>query len=283
MPSHTQPAYSAPVVVLKVSGTLIGNGAALAPVWDAVTQLRSEGTRVVLVHGGGQQMTALAERLGHTPTVVEGRRVTTDLDLDIVQWALCGKVNTQLVAQATKRGLDAIGCSGADGGLVRVAKRPPWTIDGRSVDFGWVGDIERVDPSVLTALLEAGLLPVVAPLGLDDDGQAYNVNADTVAQAVAGALGADRLLFVTRAGAVRRDADAPASRLDTCDPATLADGVDGGWLRGGMRVKVEAALDALRAGVGEAFICGPDDLLARKHATQIVLDSVPATADAPDP
>ena len=199
------------VTVVKISGTLFDDADALASFWEAVRDLAAEGP-LVLVHGGGKQATALAERLGHTPTVVQGRRVTTDLDLDVVQWALCGKLNTQLVATAARYGLRAIGLSGADDGLLQVEKRPTWTIDGESVDFGWVGDVTGVDPSLLDDLLTAGCTPIIAPLGIDTAGQVYNVNADTVAQNIASALGAQTLLFVTGTGGVQRAASSPAPR-----------------------------------------------------------------------
>jgi acetylglutamate kinase len=257
-------------IVIKVSGTLLDEPDALADLWPALQTLRTEAP-VVLVHGGGTQMTALANRLGHTPERVQGRRITTDLDLKIAQWAMRGTLNTQLVSQAQQHGLTAVGVSGADAGLVQVSKRPPWTINGTSVDFGWVGDIEHVDPSLLEGLLVQSLVPVVAPLGIDGEGQVYNVNADTVACALAEALAAEQLLYVTDTGAVRRDADDPASRLDTCDAATAEEGVANGWIEGGMRVKVETALDALDGPVGEVHICGPGDLLVQEQATEVVL------------
>jgi acetylglutamate kinase len=258
--------------VIKVSGTLLDEPDALAELWPALCTLRAEGP-VVLVHGGGTQMTALADRLGHTPERVQGRRITTDLDLKIAQWAMRGTLNTQLVSQAQQHDLTAVGVSGADAKLVQVTKRPAWDVNGETVDFGWVGDIEHVDPSLLEGLLLQSLVPVVAPLGIDEEGQVYNVNADTVACALAEALSARQLLFVTGAGAVRRDADDPASRLDTCDAATAEQGVADGWIEGGMRVKVETALDALDGAVGEVHICAPDDLLSRSQSTELVRET----------
>jgi acetylglutamate kinase len=256
--------------VIKVSGTLLDDPDALADLWPALRTLRPEAP-VVLVHGGGKQMTSLANRLGHTPERVQGRRITTDLDLKIAQWAMRGTLNTQLVAQAQQHDLTAVGVSGADAGLVQVTKRPPWTINGKSVDFGWVGDVEHVDPSLLEELLAQSLVPVVAPLGIDDEGQVYNVNADTVACALAEALAAKQLLYVTGPGAVRRDAEDPTSHLEVCDAGTAEKGVADGWIEGGMRVKVETALSALDGPVGEVHICGPDDLLSRSRATEVVL------------
>lgn len=257
-------------IVVKVSGSLIDESEALIDLWSDLRALRAEAP-VVLVHGGGKQMTALADRLGHTPEKVQGRRITTDLDLKIAQWALCGTLNTQLVSQAQGHDLTAVGVTGADAGLVRVTKRPAWQVNGETVDFGWVGDVEAINPGPVEGLLAQDYVPIVAPLGIDADGQVYNVNADTVACALAEALSARELLFVTGAGGVRRNADDPASRLDTCDPATFDKGVDEGWIEGGMRVKVETALDALDGNVGQVYICGVGDLLSRTQATEVIL------------
>jgi len=236
--------------------------------WASVAALRAS-SRVVVVHGGGAQATALARRLGHEPTMVQGRRVTTDVDLDVAQWALRGKVNTRLVAGARRQSVSAVGVSGVDGDLIRAVKRPVWTMDGREVDFGWVGDVEYVDASVLTALLNAGMVPVIAPLAAGADGQVYNVNADTVARAIAEALEASELLLVAKTGGVRREASDPATHLARCDAETYRAGVDEGWIEGGMRVKLHTALEAVEHGVGTAFVCALDDLCERTRATKV--------------
>ena len=256
--------------VIKISGALVDASDEMAALWSALMPLLNQ-TSVVLVHGGGKQMNDLADRLGHTPRRVHGRRVTTDLDLEIAKWTMSGGLNTQLVAQATARDCAAVGLSGADAGQVRVSKRPPWCINGDTVDFGWVGDIEVVDGTLVEGLLDRDLLPVVAPLGVDETGQVYNVNADTVASALAAELGARRLLFVTGTGGVRRDADDPTSQLDECDHNTFETGVEEGWIVGGMRVKVETALEALAAGVDHAAICAPTDVRDRARGTTITL------------
>ena len=261
-------------IVVKIGGALIADEDHMAAVWPALRSLRKRGP-VVLVHGGGQQMSALADRLDHTPRRVQGRRVTTDLDLEIAQWTMSGGLNTRLVAKATAHDLPAVGLSGADARQLRVTKRPPWTIDGEEVDFGWVGDVEAVDPTLLEPLLGRGLLPIVAPLGVDEKGQLYNVNADTVASALARALAARQLLFVTDTGGVRRDPADPSSHLEVCDAAAVERGVEAGWIEGGMRVKVETALDALRDGVKQALVCAPGDLLSQDRATEIRRERTP--------
>lgn len=257
------------MIVIKIGGALVDRREVLDTFWASVAQVQQT-SPVVIVHGGGPQATAMARRLGHEPTIVQGRRVTGDLDLEIMQWTLRGALNSKLVAQAATQGVRAVGLCGADGGIVNVVKRPPWDIDGTPVDFGWVGDIESVDASVLHTLLGGGFTPVVAPLGIDAQGQLYNVNADTIAQGIAQALGARQLLLVTESGGLRRVAEDPDTLLPSCDAATYADGLTDGWIHGGMRVKLKVAFDALKSGIGEVFICAPDDLSTLARATRVV-------------
>ena len=262
-------AQSKPIVI-KIGGAVLDVPSGLEAFWQQVGHLH-ETAPVVIVHGGGKQATDLAHRLGHEPRIVHGRRVTTDLDLEIVQWTMRGSVNAGLVAQASRYGLRAVGLCGADGGLLRVHKRPPWEVDGATVDFGWVGDVDQVETTVLEHLLTAGFVPIVAPLGIDEGGHLYNVNADTVAQALAAALRAEQLFLVTQSGGVRRMADDAASHLAQCNKETYDEGLATGWIHGGMGVKLHIAFKALDAGIDEVFILAPDDLRARVSATRVVL------------
>ena len=246
-------------VVVKLGGAVLADASAVAEVWAGARALAGR-RRVVLVHGGGPQATALARRLGHEPRVVAGRRVTTDLDLDVALWTLRGALNARLVAAARPAGARAVGVSGADGGLVTVVRRPPREVDGDVLDFGHVGDVEAVDVALLDALLAAGFVPVVASVCADAAGALYNVNADTVASELALALGADRLDLVTEAGGVRRDPDDASSALRQLAAAEAEAGVAEGWIAGGMRPKVEVALDALGRGVRAVRVCAPADV-----------------------
>ncbi len=255
--------------VIKLGGAIVGTSADLDMLWRQIAVLRAQGP-VVLVHGGGPQATALAKRLGHSPRIVHGRRVTTDLDLNIVAWTIRGKLNPMLVASAVSAGLSAVGISGVDGGLLRVEKRPPWLVDGETVDFGWVGDITGVDTTIVDQLLAADYMPIVATLSADRRGQLYNVNADTTAYAIAAALGADALLLVTETGGVRRDVEDASSLLAACTRETYEEGLEMGWISDGMGVKLRVGLDALRAGIGSVFIVGPADLVHRHYATRIM-------------
>ncbi len=254
-----------PVCVIKIGGGLV-NG--LSRFWPALREMMAD-TDVVLVHGGGPQATEMARRLGHEPEIVQGRRVTSDLDLDIVRWTMRGEINLALSAQAQGADLRAVGLAGADGGLLRVAKRPPWIIEGRSVDFGWVGDVVSVQPEILRTLLGAGFLPVVAPIGIDEAGQVYNVNADTVAVAIARELRAVELLLVTESGGLRTGPGPFDKRIQTCNQKMFDEGVDAGWIEGGMRVKIQLALEAIAGGVKDVWVAGAGDITDRANATHI--------------
>ncbi len=255
--------------VIKIGGALLKSPEILAQFWPALHALSAR-ERVVLVHGGGPQSTAMARRLGHEPTIINGRRVTTDLDLSILQWTVCGELNAGLVAEGFKHGLNAVGLRGIDGGTLRVKRRPPWTIEGRKVDFGWVGDVDAVNPHLLHTLLAEGMLPFVAPLGIDEAGQTYNVNADTVAHAIAVALQADALLLVTESGGVRRDATDPATRISSMDQILFEEGTAAGWIKDGMLVKLKMAFEARAAGIADVFILPPQDIFSRTAGTAIV-------------
>lgn len=258
-----------PITVVKIGGSLLSGAEKLNDLWSGLRELCSSAS-VVLVHGGGPQATEMARRLGHEPRIVQGRRVTTDTDLDIMHWTVRGAMNTRLVAAAIEQSIPAVGISGVDGSTVVVEKRPPWDMDGQTVDFGWVGDVRLVETRLLRSLLASGFLPIVAPLGIDAAGQTYNVNADTVACALAGALNATRFLLVTETGGVRQEWDDPASRLETCSAETFASGRAQGWIRDGMLVKLRVAFDALSKGVPDVHILAPDDVVSRSRGTRVI-------------
>ena len=250
--------------VIKLGGALLEED--LSPMWDALHDLQAT-SEVIIVHGGGPQTTALATRLGHVPTIVEGRRVTTDVDLDILNWVIRGELNSRLVAEAGARGIRAAGVSGADGGTLMVHRRPPWQMDGREVDFGHVGDVDRVDPTLILSLLQSGILPVVCPPGVDADGNRYNVNADTVALEVAAAVGASDLLLLTGSGAVLDAGGHPLRRLSRM---AAEEAVRSGWIAGGMKVKTDIGFAALDRGMKEVWIASPGSLSDRTNATRLI-------------
>ena len=262
------PASRIPPTVVKLGGAILTDAAAVDAVWRGVS---AAGGPTVIVHGGGPQQTAIAERLGHAPRFVAGRRVTSGLDLEIALWALRGEINARLVASGVARGVAAVGISGADGPTVVVQRRPPVEVDGETVDFGHVGDVVRVEPHLIETLAAAGFVAVVSSVSVDDAGALFNVNADTVATELAVGLGAARLLFVAEAGGVFRDLADPESRLEALDEATVSAGVAGGWIAGGMRPKLTAGLAALGRGVADVRIVSPDGLSSPTSGTRLTL------------
>jgi acetylglutamate kinase len=220
--------------------------AALASFAEDVVLVRSVGMLPVVVHGGGPQIGELMARLGKEPEFRNGRRVTDAETLDIARMVLVGKVNREIVSAMNVHGALAVGMSGEDANLI--------TAVARSEDLGFVGDVSVVAPEILQRLLAEGLIPVVATIGTDEAGQAYNINADTVAGAIAEALAAEKLVFLTDVAGLRADPEDEASLLATVDPGDLDAMVASGAAVGGMVPKVEACAHAVRAGVSCAHI-----------------------------
>ncbi|HLX09911.1 MAG TPA: acetylglutamate kinase [Thermoanaerobaculia bacterium] len=273
--------------VVKVGGAALA--AAAVAVLEQVHVLHQVGIRVVLVHGGGPQSTALSRAMGAEPRFVAGRRITDDAALEVATLVLNGAVNTRLLAACRTVGLPAVGISGVAAGLLQARRRGPVAVaaaDGGMVDFGHVGDIETVDPGVLETLLAAGLVPVVSPLAADAQGALLNVNADTAAAALAVALRAEKLLLLTGApGILERPGD-PSSLVSLVDLAGLARLRERGCLEDGMLPKASSVEAALRGGVRRVHIVGaavPDGLLAEVFTnegmgTLVVADAVTPVA-----
>lgn len=234
-----------PLDVVKVGGHELDDPAFVTGLAEAVGALRAAGRAVVVVHGGGRAIAALQAQLELPVRTVDGRRVTDDAALDVVEMVLSGLVNKRLVAAFVGAGIDALGLSGVDRGLLRC--RP---LAHPTADLGRVGLVEAVRRPVLDGLLAEGVVPVVSPVSLGPDGRSWNVNADDAAAALAAALGAARLVLVSNVPGVRL-ADGVADRLDAADVEAA---IDGGAIAGGMVPKVQAALAAVMAGVGEARI-----------------------------
>jgi acetylglutamate kinase len=262
-------AYRDNVFVVKVGGDVLADSEALDRFAQQLGLLTSLGIRIVVVHGGGPQATALSRRLGHEPTIIAGRRVTDETALEVAKMVYSGALNVDLLASLRAHEVQGVGLSGVDADLITARRRPPVKVMDdagvqREVDYGHVGDIDRVDPRVLITLLEARFLPVVASLAGDNDGNVYNVNADTVAESLAVALKAQKLIFLTGAPGVLRDKSDPSSLVTFADPDDLAALMSSGAIAGGMRPKVEACIRAATGGVERTHIIDgrlPDSLL----------------------
>jgi acetylglutamate kinase len=244
--------------VLKLGGEVV-QSAELATVAGDVKALRDAGHPIAIVHGGGPQATALSKRLGLTPTIVGGRRVTDRDTLEVMKMALAGQVNVDLCAALVAAGARPVGLHGASDRLVRAVKRPPRVVAGAGpdpVDFGHVGDVVGVNVELVRSLLGLGYVPVVACLGAGDDGAIYNINADTVANHVAIALGARALVVVTDVPGVLRDISDPASRVARLTEAESKAAIASGVVTKGMIPKLEESFAAIKAGVRAVHVVG---------------------------
>ncbi|HWC69459.1 MAG TPA: acetylglutamate kinase [Acidimicrobiales bacterium] len=241
--------FAGRTVVVKYGGNAIAGSSAetaLSLFAEDIVLMRSVGLHPVVVHGGGPQISELMGRLGKAPEFRGGLRVTDAETVDIARMVLRGQVNPQLVSAINVHGPLAVGVSGEDAGLLRATARDP--------DLGFVGDVSEVNPTILRRLLNEDLIPVVATIGADTAGQAYNINADTVAGVVAQALGAEKLVYLTDIEGLRRDVDDPASLVRQATADELATWIADGHLAGGMIPKVEACVAAVRGGVARAHI-----------------------------
>lgn len=238
--------FSGKTVVIKYGGSAMEDPALADLFAQDVVLMRLVGMNPVVVHGGGPQISDLMRRLGKEPEFVDGLRVTDAETVDIVRMALVGKVNREIVAAVNQHGSYAVGLSGEDAGLITVGPR-----DER---LGFVGDVRRIDPSILERLLREELIPIVATVGVDEAGQAYNVNADTVAGAIAEALSAEKLVYLTNVTGLYRDLADEESLISHIDATGLRDLIDSGAISQGMIPKLRSCVDALKAGVARAHI-----------------------------
>jgi acetylglutamate kinase len=234
------------VVVVKYGGHAIGDGQSMALFAQDVVLMRSVGMRPVVVHGGGPQIGDLMARLGKVPEFRDGLRVTDADTLDIARMVLVGKVNRDLVSAVNAHGPLAVGLSGEDAGLITATARAP--------ELGFVGEVASVDASILERLLAEDLIPVLATIGMGPGGQAYNINADMVAGAVAEALKAEKLVYLTDVEGLRSDVDDPASLLSTVSADELEAMLADGTVTRGMVPKAASCVRAVRGGVGHAHI-----------------------------
>ncbi len=243
-------------IVVKYGGHAMGDNALSAAFARDIVLMRQVGINVVVVHGGGPQIGAMLDKVGIKSEFVDGLRVTTAEAVSVVEMVLSGQVNKSIVAQITTEGGRAVGLSGKDGGLVRVRKLSRTKRDAELnienvVDLGFVGEPEYVDPYILEAMSEKNIIPVVAPIGWDANGNTFNVNADTIAGAIAGALRATRLLMLTDVAGVLDKSGALIPELTVTECKVLQ---DNGTLSGGMIPKIETCIEAVNQGVEAAVI-----------------------------
>jgi acetylglutamate kinase len=238
--------FAGKTVVVKYGGHAMEDPSLAARFAQDVVLMRLVGMNPVVVHGGGPQISDLMRRLGKEPEFVDGQRVTDAETVDIVRMALVGKVNREIVAACNQHGSYAVGLSGEDAGLIKASMR-----DER---LGFVGDVASVDPSIIVRLLREELIPIIATVGVDETGQAYNVNADTVASAIALALGAEKLVYLTDVAGLYRDYPDESTLISRIDLAGLAQLEADGKLSDGMIPKVRSCVAAITGGVHRVHI-----------------------------
>ncbi|MEP6661558.1 MAG: acetylglutamate kinase [Acidimicrobiales bacterium] len=245
--------FSGRTVVVKYGGNALAGTALAGTGSDALTLfaqdivlMRSVGMRPVVVHGGGPQISDLMRRLGKTAEFRDGLRVTDAETVDIARMVLLGQVNPSIVSAINRHGSLAIGVSGEDAGLIRARRADP--------ELGFVGEVDSIDPIVLVRLLDQDMIPVVATIGTDGSGQAYNINADAVAGAIAEALGAEKLVYLTDIDGLRRDVNDPSSLIRQSTADELQRLIDDGVLQGGMIPKIASCVHAVSHGVERAHI-----------------------------
>ena len=266
------------VIVVKYGGNAMVDDDLAASFAEDMVLLRSVGLKPVVVHGGGPQIGELLGRLGKQSEFVDGLRVTDAETLDVARMVLVGKVGREIVNRINVHGAHAVGLSGEDGGLIRASAR--------HADLGFVGDVAEVRPDIIVRLLEQEMIPVVSTIGADETGQAFNINADTVAGALAGALGAEKIVYLTDVAGLLLDVDDPASLVARTSASEVHEMIADGRIRGGMIPKVTACLDAVAAGARSAHMLDgriPHVVLLELFTdagigTMVTLDDVKETA-----
>jgi acetylglutamate kinase len=247
--------YKGKTFVVKAGGGVFADTESTRVLIEQIAILHYFGVRVVMVHGGGPQVTELEGALGLKSQIVQGRRVTDAKSIDVTAMVLNGLINTRILGICRDLNIDAIGISGVDAGLVRAYKRPPVKVEGGEiVDYGFVGDINGVDTTVLKKLLDNGLMPVVSPLSADENGVLLNINADTVAAAIGAELGAEKLILCTGAPGILERVDDPGSIISYTDLRGLKRLRDEKRIVDGMLPKAKAIEDAIRGGVRRVHV-----------------------------
>jgi acetylglutamate kinase len=281
--------YKGKTFVVKAGGGVFANTESTRILIEQIAILHYFGVRVIMVHGGGPQLTELSDALGVPTRMVEGRRVTDAKSIDVTSMVLNGLINTRILGICRELNIDAVGISGVDAGLVRAHKRPPVKAGGSGelVDYGFVGDIDQVDTTVLKKLLDNGLMPVVSPLSADDSGMLLNINADTVAAAVGAALAAEKLILCTGAPGILGSLEDPGSLISYTDLRGLQRLREEGRISDGMLPKAKSIEAALRGGVRRVHVVSykaPEGILGEVFTNEgtgtLIVADVNALSDA---
>lgn len=252
--------FKGKIFVVKFSGKVTEDKENLASLAEELALLHQVGIKICVIHGGGKQLSELAQKLGVTQTVIDGRRVTNDETLELAKMIFAGKINTEILAALRQRGTTAVGLSGIDGNIVHAEKRPPKSIKNKAtgkmetVDFGNVGDVLQINARLLQLLLENDYLPVVSSLGADDDGRIFNINADTIASEISAQLKAEKLILLSDVNGFYLEADKPETKIPHLTIAEAEDLITEGKATGGMIPKLQSIISLINRGVKSAHI-----------------------------
>ncbi len=244
-------------IVIKYGGNAMINDDLKEKVMQDIALMKYVGIRPVIVHGGGPDITGFLKKVGKESDFVAGLRVTDEETIEIAEMVLDGKVNSEIVNLLNRRGVRAVGLSGKDAGLIKARKKLATVYEGedtKKVDIGYVGEVEQVDTGILEDLLQQGYVPIIAPIGVGDNGESYNINADYVAAEIAGALQAEKLLLLTDIEGIYKDFNDKSSFISTLHLSEAKQYIKEGIIAGGMIPKVEACLTALEQGAGKTHI-----------------------------
>ena len=246
--------YKGKTFIVKAGGGVFADTQSTRILMEQIAILHYFGVRVIMVHGGGPQLTELSDALGIQTRMIEGRRVTDQKSIDVTAMVLNGLINTRILAICRELNIDALGISGVDAGLVRAHRRSPVKVGGETVDYGLVGDIDAIDTTAISKLLDNGLMPVVSPLSADQNGVLLNINADTVAAALGAALGAEKLILCTGAPGILERVDDPSTLISYTDLHGLRRLREAGRIVEGMLPKAKAIESALQGGVRRVHV-----------------------------
>ncbi|NCC64093.1 MAG: acetylglutamate kinase [Spirochaetia bacterium] len=242
--------FATSIVVVKYGGSAMVDQQLKKSVIQDIAMLKYIGLQPIVVHGGGKEITSLLDRLGKKSEFLDGLRVTDKETAEVAEMVLCGSIGKNLVDELQAVGINAVGISGKDGRSLLCSKKR----DEKGRDLGYVGQIDHVDPNLLQTLLASNFVPVVSPVGVDEAGNTYNINADYAASAVAGALSAQKLIFLTDVEGILKDKDDPSSILRTLSQSQALSYIADGTIKGGMIPKVQCCLDGLEKGVESVHV-----------------------------
>ncbi len=251
-------AFSGKTIVIKYGGSAMEDETLKHNVMQDIVLMKYVGMNPVIVHGGGPQISDMMKRMGKEAEFIQGLRVTDRETVDIAEMVLAGKINKEIVLLINQHGGEAVGLCGKDANLIQAQKHfaKVTSANGEQImaDIGFVGDVTQVNPKIIQVLEEEGFIPVIAPNGVGEDGQTYNINADTVAGEIAGALHAEKLILLTDVRGILRDKDDEDSLISTLPLVEIDELVKTGVISTGMLPKVESCITALKAGVTKTHI-----------------------------